>query len=87
METKTEIMEKIETIIGTYHASRCAYEDDDMEDVQDRQTAKALSDMCQKSLQESAYHEFLKALPYTDEDQMIEIVADMVFNVTYEGGI
>lgn len=87
MKSKTDIMEKIETIIGTYHASRCAYEDDDMEDVQDRQTAKALSDMCQKSLQESAYHEFLKALPYTEEDQMIEIVADMVFDAPYEGGI
>ena len=87
MESKTHIMEKIETIIGTYHASRCAYEDDGMEDEQDQQTAKALSDMCQASVQESAYHEFLKALPYTTEDEMIEIVADMVFNVTYEGGI
>ena len=54
MESKTHIMEKIETIIGTYHASRCAYEDDGMED---------------------------------EQDQMIEIVVDMVFDAPYEGGI
>ena len=87
MESKNDSMEKIMTIVSTYHASRCAYEDDGMEDEQDQQTAKLLSGLCQPFLRESAYHEFLKALPYTTEDEMIEIVADMVFNVTYEGGI